>query len=276
MIEIYFILLFLAFVVVIKFTFFRHKIVPEPENIEKKEILRIPKSEYFIKVGSCCKIKYNYYLPSTFNHAQTRALYANIIVSNIWIEEPFHTVFTSILKFLEENDDCIKSESTSTIKIKIAKTNESANAYKVYSVKELIFMTVDEVYRQIKTEYNTKDIQIILLATLLFKINLLRSMSFVYDDINDINCADIFLDKFENSKKVLYVIKQIMQETEQFNFVNIIFQNSKKFATEFPYEDSHESQKNLLTLSKYIPNIKKNLIDSDEFSVSSNVQKVFF
>ena len=273
--EIYFILLLVLFIV-IKFTFFRHKIVSEPEIIEEKEILRIPKREYFINVGSYCKVRYNYYLPSSFGNNQTKKLYTNIIVSNTWIEEPFHTVFTSILKFLEENDDCIKSESTSTIKIKIARINESANAYKVYSVKELIFMTLDEVYRQIRTEYNTKNIQIILLATLLFKINLLRSMSSVYNNINDINCADIFLDKFENSKKVLYVIKQIKQETEQFNFVNIIFQNSKKFATEFPYEDSHESQKNLLALSNYVPNIKKNLINSDEFHVSSNVQKVFF
>jgi hypothetical protein len=268
MIGLYFILLLLALVVVITFTFFRHKIVPEPEIHVEKEVLRIPKRKYFIKVGSCCKVKYNYYLPSNFNDVQTKELYTNIIVSNIWIEEPFHTIFTSILKFLEDNDDCINSESTRKIKIKIAKTNESANAYKVYSIKELIFMTVDKVYRQIRTEYNSKDIQIILLATLLFKINLLRSMSSVYNDINDINCTDIFLDKFENSKKVIGVIKQIRQETEQFNFVNIIFQNSKKFAIEFPYEDSHKSQKNLLALSKYVPNIKKKLISSNKFSVS--------
>jgi len=276
MIELYFVLLVLALIIVIKLTFFRHKIVPEPEIVEEKEVIVIPKREHNIKVGSYCKVRYSYYLPSNFKSYQAKELYTNIIVANLWIKEPFHTVFTSILKFLEENNDCIKSESTSTIKIKIAKTNESANAYKVYSIRELIFTTVADVYKQIKDEYSAEDAQIILLAILLFNIDLLRSMSSLFDDIDSINCADIFLDKFDNSKKVLYVIKQIRQGTKQFNFINIIFQNSKKFATEFPYEDSQTSQKNLLTLSNYVPNIKKNLINSDEFYVTSSVQKVFF
>ncbi len=275
MIELYIILLVLILIFVIKFTFFRHKIVPEPEIVLEKEVITVQKREHDIKVGSCCKVRYNYCIASNFNSHQAKELYTNIIVANLWIKEPFHTVFISILKFLEDNDDCIKSESTSTIKIKIVKINESANAYKVYSIRELIFTTLADVYKQIEDEYNVEDIQIILLATLLFKIDLLRSMSSVYNDIDNINCSEIFLDKFENSKKILYVIKQIRQGTKQFNFINIIFQNSKKFATEFPYEDSHVSQKNLLTLSNYVPNIKKNLINSDEFYVSSNVRKVF-
>ena len=271
MIILYTILLILILLVVIKFIFFRHKIVPEPEIIEEKEVPIVPKKEHYVEVGSCSIVKYNYCLPSSFQNYQTMKLYSDIIVSNIWLDEPFHTVFVTILKFIENNNDCIKSETTNTIKIKIARTNESANAYKVYSIRELIFMTVLEVYGQIKNDYNTKDIQIILIATLLFKIDLLGSMSYVYHDIDNVNYSDIFLDKCENSQKVLYVIKQIRQEDEQFNFINIIFQNSKKFATEFPYEDSQKLHKKLLTLSNYTPKIRKRLMDSSEFYVLSRV-----
>ena len=107
MIELYFVLLVLALTIVIKFTFFRHKIVPEPEISVEKEVISIPKKEHDIKVGRCCKVRYNYYIASNFNSHQAKELYTNIIVANLWIKEPFHTVFTSILKFLEENDDCI-------------------------------------------------------------------------------------------------------------------------------------------------------------------------
>ncbi len=272
-----FLFLFLIIIGLYIFYILKYKKVPEPEiqqTIQKKSV--VEEEKYYIDIGSKSIVKYYYYPIYYFKDYKSKELYAKIIIKNNWIKEPFHTIFVTILNFLYDHDDCIKSQTTASFKIKIANTNSSAYAYKVYSLKELILSTIENVYDQVQNEYNVKDIQNILLATLLCKVDLFRSMSTVYKDIDSMNFSKIFLDKYDNKHIVLDVIKMIKNHHKQFNFINTTFENSKKYAKEYPYEDSEINNTCLLSISEYKLNINKKLLDYDSFNVHENVQKVFY
>ncbi len=250
----------IAFILIIFFRRKPEKIKQVQQNEPSQNQAVKTLKQHSVKVGSFCKARYDFYPISVFKTCLGEQLYKDIIVENLWIQEPFHTVFITLLKFYEDHDDCVKSESTNTIMIKIAKTNEAANAYKVYSVQELVFRTVYDVYNYIKHKYTDNDIQLLLIATLLFKIDLLRSMSQIFENNRNLICEKILPKKCRNCQKIMQIINQIRAGEEQFDFINIIFQNSKRIAYEYPYEDSQKLQNDLLPLSRYDPKIKKNLL----------------
>lgn len=210
-------------------------------------------------IGSYCKVMYEFYPLSGFKTVQAKQLYEDVVVKNLWIEEPFHTIFATLLRFYEDYDDCIKSENTNTINIKIVRTGKMVHVYKVYLVQELVFTTVNDVYNCIKNVYNQEDAKLILIATMLFKIDLLRSMSQIYNT-HDLSCENILPIKCKNWQNILQIIYQIRAGEEQYNFINTIFQNSKQIASEHPYTDTQNSLNVLNPLPHYNPKIKKILL----------------
>lgn len=79
-----------------------------PKKVEMKKI------EVFYQLNTA-PIKLSLYHSSNFRHYHIEYLYQKIVIDNYWINEPFHTEFSKILKFIGNNDLWIKSSKSKEI-----------------------------------------------------------------------------------------------------------------------------------------------------------------
>lgn len=274
--------IFIFIVVLLIYLYIRHKEANTKAIKERETPVKIQNNskeivlhrEYYVQVGAKTPMKFYFYSVYIFHSKESLALYKNIIVKHLIIEEPFHTVFVNILIFLDKNDDCIKSNRTQEFKLKIRNNGEKGSAYLVYSIKELVFETLSSVFDETKYSHNKHSIQIVLLATAFVHMQKMRQWSYLSNETEDeveqcILIAKSFMKNGCSQRTLVFdMIKKIKENSEEFSFVNRYFESAKRFAKNYPYvqlQDGGE-QKLLPGFSKSIYS-KKSLYRIDDFGV---------
>ena len=227
------------------------ELVDENNNEETKE-QRLKKEQEYKKMqydffwklhtGRKSSVRYQLYPIYIFDTFTAKNLYKDII-NYLYINEPFYTIFTKLIKYWDQNDEWVKSNRTKTIIIKV--DNQTNEAFKVFAKKELVFYTINNSFDYLKYNYFIKkDIQRIIIAILIFYIR------------NDED-KKLFLHKCKDIDMVNSILDSLSNKIEEYNFVHNFFENSKQFAKEYPYIDDNNDLQLLHYENIDIKNLKK-------------------
>ncbi len=144
------------------------KIEAEVEEEQEAEI-----EEIFYELNTH-DIKISLYPASTFSNYRMQNLYEKIIVTNYWIDEPFHSSFVKILYCISENDFWIKSPKSKEIIINFRDLDDKElrdTALHVLDLREVLCDVVAEVDRYVHKILSKQSIQILLLSSMIYAIS---------------------------------------------------------------------------------------------------------
>lgn len=183
------------------------------------------------------KIKYWLYDSLKDLDSVYRTIYRDIVVKNLWIDEPFHTKFYEVLLLLSKNDFMIKDKDSNTIVMNIRDENEIvqiSNSYSVFSTNEILSSTFEETRDKIKS-FNDNDAKNILFAMLVIVCS---KSQFFNDKEVPFTLIMKALEDYKQIDKVLYIVKLIEQGDKKVAFVKKAYDLAIRLAKTYPYNDS--------------------------------------
>lgn len=243
---------------------FEVKVEPE-EKHEKKE------SRPVLYNLNTTSVRYLFYSKSTFLNAKIKTLYKDVIVNNLWIQEPFHSSFVRLLSVIEENKLWIQVPKSKELILN--QRNKDGSFSKGISIKVVylpIFLSYSIVMLiKSKTIHarNSSDIQLYIIAYIIKLIMIANTIQCVKIS-KAISIESIFSyldDLYDDSYKISLqekVSKQIdhalfMQNLE-LTIRNI---RCEKYLVRLDGSMSNYNQEHL-----YLPHIqKKQLIQIDAY-----------
>ena len=196
-------------------------------------------------------VKYKLFSPYIFYNDGSSDLYKQVIVNNLYLEEPFHTTYAKLLVFWQKNNSWIKTDNTKTITLLV--DGKKSNSFKIYYKKELVFKTISDTFRELKNRKLSKTyIQTVLVSILLFYINDKKTINSFSKNCKDKKNISLLLSSLKNSRHESY-------------FIHDYFEDAKKYVQEYPYNDTDTAQQSSIKfLSKDI-NIEKELLSLNKF-----------
>lgn len=220
-------------------------------------------------------VKFYFYDPNTFKSIMAVDLYKKIIVNNLWIDEPFHSNFVKILQIIDKNESWIKSKKTKELKLKIRKNNgnfEQGTSFKVYSLRDLSFQFLSEIFDYFRRHRSTKiNIQNTLLASVLLNIhNVLElkhwSENGLTSDESRLFLASKILENYTYKNEVISILDLIHQNHFSVKFILDIYGETIRWQREYPYVE--KENKNIKELEIFYLKQEKSkiLISLDTFS----------
>jgi len=144
------------------------EIIVEEEKVEELIIEEKPEKEYELNVNF---VKFDLFPRSTFHDYFIKRLYTKIIVNNYWIAEPFHSKFTQLLCFIDQNELWIKSQKSKEIVLNIRDKNNQIKksiSMKVVDLREVLFQVCSKIISITKPILKSSQIQHILLSAVIF------------------------------------------------------------------------------------------------------------
>ena len=202
------------------------------ENISTDLIEKEPEIIYKLQTH---KVKYLIYDYSRNLTYEFRDLYVNIILNNLWINEPFHSTFYKLLILFDKDDLMIKDKNSKILTLNIRDQNSNnmivSNSYQVFSSKKIVKMTFLKALNQIMN-FNKNDAQNIVLAICV--ITLEKSLHFSNGKISNDFINELLTTEVKN------IITMIKNKHHQLSFVEDSFLFAFLNTTTEPYNDSEE------------------------------------
>jgi hypothetical protein len=190
-------------------------IVNKNENLEKKAEEKIEEGKNAIKKfnGEQEWIKYYIFPPSTFQSNVILNLYKDVVVVKLWIKEPFHTTFVSILNFVDKNSFYIRVPLTRKIVVNLRTPQNKTvktEVFEVFDAKEVVTKMIADIVKNIDIKSFDESLGFIILTFFAFTIS-------------KIDNIDAYI-KADNKSEVLeFVVKRFCKNYNQQYF--IIFYN---------------------------------------------------
>lgn len=190
------------------------------------------------------KVRYYIFDMSRLNDYSIKLLYKNIVIKNLWLNEPFHSVFFKLLQLLDNNELMIQDPNSDVLILNTRDQNnkiQKSKSYQVFSTIDFISSvfraTIDHILK-----FNKKDAQIIILAILIISIK--KSKHYLNYEVDDKFIDSVFEDK-DYAYRIQIVISQIDQNYKNLRFIKKVFSDVLRYITPQPFNDSNISQSEL-------------------------------
>jgi hypothetical protein len=153
------------------------------ENISDDFIEKEPEKIYELQTH---KVKYQIYDYSKNLTYEFRDLYIDIVLNNLWINEPFHSTFYKLLILFDKDEFIIKDKNSKilTLNVRDQYSNNMivSKSYQVFSSKRIVKMTLLKAINEI-IKFKKDDAQNIILAICI--ITLEKSLHFTDGKISN-------------------------------------------------------------------------------------------
>lgn len=196
--EILLVVLTVTFLFFFKIIFFK-KEKKEDKKREKLDIEVIEKEEFFYEILekkeeekkiilyelNTSPIKLNLYAFDNFSNHKLKKLYEKLTIEMLMIDEPFHTSFFAILKFIDTNNFWIRNPKTSSIIINIRDVNLEKSVHeslKVFDTKDIAIKIIFELLPYVKHNFKPKTKQILLLSCIVFVLAKSQNINMICED----------------------------------------------------------------------------------------------
>lgn len=198
---------------------------PEPERIYQ---FQTHKMRYLL-YNQCFDLRY-----LTF-------LYKDVVLENLWINEPFHSKFYEILMILDQNEFMIIDPNSKVITMSVRdKNNEThvSKSYQVFATKDIVKATIREAKRNI-VRFQKHDSQHILLAVCIMALE--QSVHYASKQVAE-NTIEKLLKDYQYANDIEYIIELIKQKEQKLLFVESAFKEAFRTTPTLPYNDSEASK----------------------------------
>lgn len=202
-------------------------------------------------------------------------MYEKVIINNLHIDEPFHTIFFRLLQIYDQTNSWLKSEHTKSLKLKIRKkdaTFEEGISFKVYSVSEIAFDFLDNILQYLRSHrYLKKDEQTIILVALLYKINNVKELQYLCPncreemELRDCIVVKVLLNKFDKKSRFFSFLSMLENGDEQLQFINEIYKETLASQKEYPFVLKKNEDVKKFSLDCLVNEKEKKLISLDRF-----------
>ena len=122
----------------------------DEENISDVPIEKEPEKIYELQTH---KVKYQIYDYSKNLTYEFRDLYVDIVLNNLWINEPFHSTFYKVLILFDKDELMIKDKNSKilTLNVRDQYSNNMivSKSYQVFSSKRIVKMTLLKALNEI-------------------------------------------------------------------------------------------------------------------------------
>ncbi len=197
-------------------------------NLIEKELVKI----YQLQTH---KVKYLIYDYSKNLTYQFRDLYIDIVLNNLWMNEPFHSTFYKLLILFDKDELMIRNKNskilTLNIRDKYSNNMIASNSYQVFSSKKILNMTLLKSINEI-IKFNKNDAQNIILAICI--ITLQKSLHFSNGKISNDFINELLTTNVKN------IITMIKDKHPQLLFIEDSFLFAFLNTRTEPYNDSEE------------------------------------
>lgn len=219
----------------------------DEENISDDPIEKEPEKIYELQTH---KVKYQIYDYSKNLTYEFRDLYVDIVLNNLWINEPFHSIFYKVLILFDKDELMIKDKNSKilTLNIRDQYSNNMivSKSYQVFSSKRIVKMTLLKALNEI-LNFKKDDAQNIVLAICI--ITLQKSLHFSNGKISN-DSVDKLL-----TTNVKAIITMIQDKHNQLSFIEDSFLFAFLNTITEPYNDSEE-----LSFVKIPANLPKKIL----------------
>jgi hypothetical protein len=235
---------------------------------QSQEEETIPEQEEFVEEKVVEAKKYWFYSPHEFRTRYARALYKDIIVDRLFIEEPFHSLFTRILLIHDEHNKtyikCPKTES-----MLLSDEYDNVEVFKAYLLHEYVLKATNEIYEDVFCKFtDVKSLEVVLLASLLKLIG-------HYTDTNDdgiertLSIARVILDKYEYVEDVILLLEVLADRYTPHaiaQMINYYYEDALKEIDTYACSSDQVSEKqSQVSFQKELP--RKTLLSQDQYRV---------
>lgn len=175
----------------------------------------------------------------------TQLLYTNIILRNLWINEPFHSRFFKLLLILDENQFFIRDPFSKVIKCNLR--NEfnqmvTVESYTVLSTLEVVEYCISEGLHSI-FRLKKQNAQNVILAWILWIMSKSQNM----------DKADLYYLKknvLEDYVQVDDLVSLIEAYDSRFDFIRLTYDLAINFSDRHPYVEANKKSESLTTIKK--------------------------
>ena len=173
---------------------------------------------------------------------ESMKLYEKIVIQNLWIDEPFHSLFYEILLLVSKNDFMIFDRNSKVLTMNVRDKNNqviTSKSYQVFSTQSIIKSVLYDTIKKITT-YDKRDAQNIVIAICI--LSLKKSLHY-QTATKPQEVIDSLLRKYPFSSEIKYLISQIEEKQGGLVYVSIAFDYAYKSICTEPYNDSmvHQS-----------------------------------
>jgi hypothetical protein len=197
------------------------------------------------------KVKYWLYTPYyDLKSYSLRYLYHDIVVKNLWVNEPFHSKFYEILMILDKNEFMMIDPHSRVITMNVrGKDNKvtTSKSFQVFATQDIVESTLKVAMLDI-VRFNQHDAKHIVLAICLIALE--QSRHYQAKEVSTNLIASLLMD-YEDAEHIHDVIILLKGQNEQLEFLNKAFQIAFETTQTEAYNDSEVSKP--LQLSKKLP-----------------------
>jgi hypothetical protein len=252
------------------------------EDIEFNIMLsRMQKDGIFNGLEDCHRDLINFYNTDIFKNYRAGQLYKKVVVTKLFIDEPFHTVFTQLLQIYAHTHSWIKSSKTKEIRLKVRTKDakfEEGISFKVYSISEIVFDLLENILEHFdkkknkKKRYTKEDQKNIILSVLIWKLDCVKEFKYLCDkNLNDIKfrecLAKKILREYDENHNIFQILQMLEEGHKKVQFIFRLHDRAMKWQQEYPYVSKGEEEYIKINIDKLANQHMKNLMRVDSFSV---------
>lgn len=210
---------------------FSQKQEVQDSKIEKRK----PEPAYPLQTHN---IKYWLYNP--FYSLRTYGLiglYNNLVVKNLWINEPFHTKFYEILMVLDKNEFMIIDSNSKVITMNVrGKDNKvtTSKSFQVFATRDIVEITLKRSICDIIRFYK-HDAQNIIIAICILILE--QSLHYRSNEASKTIIKSLLRD-YVHTEDIQYIIALLKRKDEKLKFVYDAFQIAFETTQTSAYNDS--------------------------------------
>lgn len=203
------------------------------------------------------KIKYSLYKHYEDLRSNINLLYPKIIISNLWINEPFHTKFYNFLLVFDQNEFMIRDLNSKTFLINCRNNDlvtKKTESYQVFAAAEILEILLEKTITEI-LKFGRDTAQNIVIAICILILD--KSTHYQSKNITK-NTIEVFLKMYLYRNDVERILHLIKENDDKFKFIQIALKEAFNNTDTYPYNTS-ELEKSLFLELQIFPKYLKSI-----------------
>lgn len=147
-------------------------------------------------------------------------LYQRMIVNNLFLNEPAHSIIYRILLMMNKNEFFIKDLKSKELILNMRDQNNEniiSKSYKVYLSNEILIYVIKDLLTQIIEKFETDYREVIVLSIIIFILR--KSLYNISDKITEKQIENL-LDNYHEKKNVTEIASLIGTKYKRIDFIN--------------------------------------------------------
>ena len=206
----------------------------EQEAQDSKIEKRKPEPVYQLQTHHMKYWLYNYCDLESYS---LRYLYHDIVVKNLWINEPFHSKFYEILMVLDKNEFMMIDPHSRVITMNVrGKDNQltTSKSFQVFATRDIVIAMFNNAMSDI-VRFNKHDAQNIAIAMCVIALE--QSLHYQSHDVS-LDTIKTVLKDYEFTEDIYHITTLVTGQDEQLKFVNKAFKIAFQTSSTYAYNDS--------------------------------------